>query len=201
MRSTGTPTSSCQISSASSSLTWTVTQMRSASSPSTSVTNSHAQRDGLGLEVVAEAEVAEHLEEAEVAGGAADVVEVVVLAAGPRRTSAPSRRAWYGRLLLAEEVRHELHHPRDGEQRPSGGAGSGWPTARACGRRSAKKPVKARRSSFAVRASAWSDQPTGAVRGRPGGFERQSPLCVGLALDQSGTDRRVDRGIGRSGCV
>ena len=39
--------------------------------------------DGLGLEVVAEAPVAEHLEEAEVPGGAADGVEVVVLAAGP----------------------------------------------------------------------------------------------------------------------
>ncbi len=38
--------------------------------------------DGIGLEVVAEAEVAQHLEEAEVAGRAADGVEVVVLAAG-----------------------------------------------------------------------------------------------------------------------
>ena len=38
--------------------------------------------DGVGLEVVAEAEVAQHLEEREVPVGAADVVEVVVLAAG-----------------------------------------------------------------------------------------------------------------------
>src|SRR5690606_12552119 len=40
-------------------------------------------RDGLSLEVVAEAEVAQHLEEAEVARRAPDGVEVVVLAAGP----------------------------------------------------------------------------------------------------------------------
>ena len=56
-----------QIASASSSLTWTVTQMRSPSRPSTSVTNSHAHGMASVLEVVAEAEVAEHLEEAEVA--------------------------------------------------------------------------------------------------------------------------------------
>ena len=48
-----------------------------------SVTQLPRPRDGVGLEVVAEAEVAEHLEEDEVARGAADVVEVVVLAAGP----------------------------------------------------------------------------------------------------------------------
>ncbi len=41
-----------------------------------------APRDDLALEVVAEAEVAEHLEEHQVALGAADVVEVVVLATG-----------------------------------------------------------------------------------------------------------------------
>jgi hypothetical protein len=34
------------------------------------------------LEIVAEGEVAEHLEEGVVAGGVADIVEVVVLAAG-----------------------------------------------------------------------------------------------------------------------
>ena len=44
-------------------------------------------RDGVGLEVVAEAEVAEHLEEAEVARRAADRVEVVVLAGRGARTS------------------------------------------------------------------------------------------------------------------
>src|SRR5205814_4473914 len=39
--------------------------------------------DGVFLEIVAEGEVAEHLEEGEVAGGASDVLEVVVLPAGP----------------------------------------------------------------------------------------------------------------------
>ena len=82
MRSIGTPTTSCQIFSASSSLSWTVIQMRSPSKPQTSVTSSQLQRDRQLLEVVAEAEVAEHLEEHEVALGAPDVVEVVVLAAG-----------------------------------------------------------------------------------------------------------------------
>ena len=58
-------------------------------------------RDGQLLEVVAEAEVAEHLEEDEVTGGAPDLVEVVVLAArpdallrptSPAGTAAPPRR-------------------------------------------------------------------------------------------------------------
>jgi len=39
--------------------------------------------DRVGLEVVAEAEVPHHLEEREMPVGAPDVVEVVVLAAGP----------------------------------------------------------------------------------------------------------------------
>ena len=73
---------SCQISSASSSLSWTVIQMRSPSKPQHLGDELPALRDGQLLEVVAEAEVAEHLEEHEVALGAPDVVEVVVLAAG-----------------------------------------------------------------------------------------------------------------------
>ena len=40
MRSIGTPTTSCQIFSASSSLSWTVIQMRSPSKPHSSVTSS-----------------------------------------------------------------------------------------------------------------------------------------------------------------
>ena len=40
MRSIGTPTTSCQIFSASSSLSWTVIQMRSPSNPHVSVTSS-----------------------------------------------------------------------------------------------------------------------------------------------------------------
>ena len=82
MRSIGTPTSSCQIFSASSSLSWTVIQMRSPSKPHDLGDELPAVGDRQLLEVVAEAEVAEHLEEHEVALGAPDVVEVVVLAAG-----------------------------------------------------------------------------------------------------------------------
>src|SRR5690606_19256142 len=74
--------------------------------------------DGVGLEVVAEAEVPQHLEEAEVARRPADGVEVVVLAPGPH---APLDRGGAPRLerdgLLPEEVGDELHHPRVGEHR------------------------------------------------------------------------------------
>ena len=54
--------------------------------------------DGVGLEVVAEGEVAQHLEEGVVARGAAHVLEVVVLAAGAhallRAGGARGSRAW-----------------------------------------------------------------------------------------------------------
>ena len=81
-------------------------------------------RDGVGLEVVAEAEVAQHLEEAEVARRAADGVEVVVLAAGPHaRLDRRGPRRLVRHLLLAEEVRDERHHPRVGEHRAPTGAG------------------------------------------------------------------------------
>ena len=50
------------------------------------------------LEVVAEAEVAQHLEERVVARGVADVLEVVVLAARPQRCELVARL--YGRLSL-----------------------------------------------------------------------------------------------------
>src|SRR5699024_10516635 len=68
--------------------------------------------DGLPLAVVAEAEVAEHLEEAEVALRAADGVQVVVLAAGADALL-DGAGAWRRprRLLLADEVRDEGHHP------------------------------------------------------------------------------------------
>ena len=120
MRSIGTPTSSCQIASASSSDSWTVTQMRSPSNPQpprrrVARDEVPAPRDGRLLEVVAEAEVAEHLEEHEVTLRAADVVEVVVLAAGAGallRADGPLVR----RLLVADEVRLERHHAGHVEQ-------------------------------------------------------------------------------------
>ena len=71
--------------------------------------------DGLRLEVVTEAEVAKHLEEHEVAGGAADVVEVVVLPAGPGALLAgggPLERC----RLVAGEVGLERNHPGNREQ-------------------------------------------------------------------------------------
>ena len=74
-----------------------------------------AGRDDELLEVVAEAEVAEHLEEDEVALRAPDIVEVVVLAAGADallRADGPLVR----RALVAEEVRLERDHPGDVEQ-------------------------------------------------------------------------------------
>ena len=71
--------------------------------------------DGVALEVVAEAEVAEHLEEGVVAASEADVLEVVVLAAG---ANAFLRRggARVVALLGPEENVLELVHARVGEE-------------------------------------------------------------------------------------
>ena len=68
-------------------------------------------RDGLGLEVVAEAEVAQHLEEGAVVGVRADDLDVrgpeaLLNGGGP----GPRRR------LLAQEVGLEGHHARDREE-------------------------------------------------------------------------------------
>jgi hypothetical protein len=71
--------------------------------------------DGLSLEVVAEGEIAQHLEEGVMPRGATDVLEVIVLAArahallgggGPHVVPA----------LLAQEYRLELDHARIGEE-------------------------------------------------------------------------------------
>ena len=71
--------------------------------------------DGVGLEVVAEGEVAQHLEEGVMAAGVADVLEVVVLAAG----ADAFLRAGGARvvaLFQAQEDVLELVHARVGEQ-------------------------------------------------------------------------------------
>ena len=120
MRSIGTPTISCQIASASSSDSCTVTQMRSPSKPHPPDSVSPgdelpAPRDRRLLEVVAEAEVAEHLEEHQVPLGAPDVVEVVVLAAGAGALLRADRTL-VRRLLVTDEVRLERHHAGDVEQ-------------------------------------------------------------------------------------
>ncbi len=70
--------------------------------------------DGAILEIVAEREVAEHLEEGVVARGVADVVEIVVLAAGAH-AFLRADRALIGALLQAGEDVLELHHAGVGE--------------------------------------------------------------------------------------
>jgi hypothetical protein len=67
--------------------------------------------DGVALEIVAEAEVAEHLEERVMARRIADVLQVVVLAAGAHAALGGGRaRIWAA--ILAEEDVLELHHAR-----------------------------------------------------------------------------------------
>ena len=73
------------------------------------------QRDGVLLEIVAEREVAEHLEEGMVSQRRADVLEVVVLAAHPHALLR-RRRPRVGARLAAEEQVLELVHPRVGEE-------------------------------------------------------------------------------------
>src|ERR1039458_6302919 len=75
------------------------------------------EADRLGLEVVAEGKIAEHLEERVMARGVADLLEVVVLSAGAHALLARGRAAIaVGRRLVTEEYLLELHHPRVGEQ-------------------------------------------------------------------------------------
>ena len=66
------------------------------------------------LEIVAEREVAEHLEEGVVARGVADIVEIVVLAAGAH-AFLRGGGARVGALLEAGEDVLELHHAGIGE--------------------------------------------------------------------------------------
>ena len=68
-------------------------------------------RDGLGFEVVAEAEVPQHLEESAVVRVGADDLDV----GGPEALLNGGGPGPRGRLL-AQEVRLEGHHPRDGEE-------------------------------------------------------------------------------------
>src|SRR5207302_6478408 len=70
--------------------------------------------DGALLEVIAEREIPEHLEEGVMAGGVADIVEVVVLAAGAHAFLCGDG-ARIGTLLEPGEDILELHHARVGE--------------------------------------------------------------------------------------
>jgi hypothetical protein len=69
--------------------------------------------DGVRLEIVAEGEVAQHLEERLVSSVPADVLDVV----GPHHLLA-GHGARVGSLCLAEEERDELVHARVREQEP-----------------------------------------------------------------------------------
>ena len=93
----------------------TVTSSRSLGRPK----SLRHQIPGVGdrdfLEVVAEAEIAQHLEEGVVARGVADIVEIVVLAAGAD-AFLRGGGARVGPLLLAGEDVLELHHAGVGEQ-------------------------------------------------------------------------------------
>ena len=71
--------------------------------------------DGVALEVVAEAEVAQHLEEGVVAAGEADVFKIVVLAAGAD-AFLRGRGAGVVALFGAKEQVLELVHAGVGEQ-------------------------------------------------------------------------------------
>ena len=94
----------------------TVAQRRSGSRPSTLGDPLPREVDRLVLVVVAEREVAHHLEERAVPLGAADLLEVGVLAARAQaRLDADDARR--RRLLRAQEVRLELLHAGADEQR------------------------------------------------------------------------------------
>ena len=71
--------------------------------------------DRLALEVVAEAPVAEHLEEGVVAGGPADLLEVVVLARHPQHALVVDRPGVAARLRAGEDLL-ELDHARVREE-------------------------------------------------------------------------------------
>ena len=107
----------------------TVTQISSGSKPKPSVESSQPQAIDSLLEVVAEAPVAEHLEEGQVAGGVADLLDVGRAEAALARRSSRGR----GRLLLALEVRLERLHPggREQHRRVIGRRGPARPRARA----------------------------------------------------------------------
>ena len=70
---------------------------------------------GLLLEIIAEAEIAQHLKEGVVAGRAADILQVVVLAPGPQATLGGGG-AGAGALFAAKKRLLELHHAGVSEQ-------------------------------------------------------------------------------------
>ena len=119
MRSSPRPATFFQRAKASSSSVNTVALSRSLGRPESLVRSSQQYATASGLEVVAEGEVAEHLEERVVARGAADILEIVVLAARADTLLGGGRPDVLA-ALLAEEHALELHHAGIGEERASG---------------------------------------------------------------------------------
>ena len=193
MRSRGNPTSSTQISSASSSVTWHGDPEAVAVEAEHLGDELPRPRDGLGLEVVAEAAVAEHLEEGEVARRAADRVEVVVLAAGPHALLDRRRpRRVERHRLLAEEVRDELHHPRVGEHRRRRvGRDQAAPTG-------TTRVLRARRRSRSRRAGARSRVSDARTIGGHGAAQTTDGAArIEERVRRTGAGRRVGAAAGR----
>ena len=74
-----------------------------------------AEADGLALEIIAEAEITQHFEEGMMAGGVANVFQVVVLAPGSYATLRGGGAA-IGTMFATGEHVLELHHTGVGEQ-------------------------------------------------------------------------------------
>ena len=115
MRPGRTPTSLSHRRAASSSSVYTLTHSLSGSRPIALGEKLPGEHHRLFLEIVAEAEVAQHLEEGVVARGAAHVFQVVVLAADPEAFLAGGGPAIRPLFLAGEDVL-ELDHARVGEQ-------------------------------------------------------------------------------------
>ena len=104
--------------------------------------------DRLALEVVAEAPVAEHLEEGVVARRAADLLEVVVLAGDAQAALVVDRPAVRARLGAGQDVL-ELDHARVREQERRSPAGTRLALGTTVWPRSAKNSTNRRRISAA----------------------------------------------------
>ena len=165
MRLAGTPISFAQIAAASSSSRKTVTTEPARVEPEALGHQLPGERDRLLLEVVAEGEVPEHLEEGVVARAAADLFQVVVLA---RDAHALLRGggALVGARLLAGEHALEGHHAGVGEQQRR--------VARhQRGARDARVPPSTRRSAGRPRGSRLASR--GADTHPPGDEPRKIP--------------------------
>ena len=67
------------------------------------------------FKIIAETEIAEHLKKGVMARGVADIVQIVMLAAGAHATLA-CHRTRSGRLLHSQKIILKRHHARIGEQ-------------------------------------------------------------------------------------